>query len=118
MSDTEKKKVLPAIDAGYEQSDAQGSRVFIGFIVGAIVIAILIGGLTVFYNMTRDEIVKQEVLSVPNPELQKLHAHEQQVLTSYAWVDSSKGIVQIPIDRAMDLLVNEAYQKRTAGKSN
>jgi hypothetical protein len=31
--------------------------------------------------------------------------HEQ--ATSYAWVDKTKGIVQLPLDRAMELTVQE-----------
>ena len=28
-------------------------------------------------------------------------------LTSYGWIDRQRGIVRIPIDRAMELLANE-----------
>lgn len=38
--------------------------------------------------------------------LQRLHAEEQAVLTSYGWVDKPGGVVRIPIDRAMELLVD------------
>jgi hypothetical protein len=36
---------------------------------------------------------------------QKLRAEEDAVLTSYAWVDKPGGFVRIPVDRAMELLV-------------
>ena len=41
----------------------------------------------------------------PVLELKAVRAAEDQVLNSYAWVDPEKGVVRIPIDRAMDLLV-------------
>jgi hypothetical protein len=37
--------------------------------------------------------------------LLRLHAEERAVLTSYGWVDKPGGVVRIPIDRAMELLV-------------
>jgi hypothetical protein len=37
-------------------------------------------------------------------DLAAQHAAENQVLTSYGWVDREHGIVRIPIDRAIDLL--------------
>jgi len=45
----------------------------------------------------------------PNPALdfQALHATQEAELNSYGWVDQSKGIVHIPIDRAMELLAQQ-----------
>ena len=118
MSDTpDKKPVMPAMDAGYEKSDTRGSRVFFGLILAVVLLVLIIVGLNIFYNMTEDEIVYENVLSQKNPRLQELRAEETKKLTSYAWVDSSKGIVRIPVDRAMELMVNEAYTKRTGHSS-
>jgi hypothetical protein len=36
---------------------------------------------------------------------QVLRAQEDEVLTGYGWVDKDRGIARIPIDRAMELLV-------------
>lgn len=43
--------------------------------------------------------------------LAKLHAHEQQVAASYGWVDQKTGVVQLPIDRAMELTLRK-YAKQ------
>lgn len=39
--------------------------------------------------------------------LADLRARQAKQAQSYAWVDQKAGIVQIPIDRAMDLIVSE-----------
>ena len=39
--------------------------------------------------------------------LQELHVREQAAQTSYAWIDRGKGIVQLPIDRAEQLTLQE-----------
>lgn len=39
--------------------------------------------------------------------LSELQAADQAALTSYGWNDRAKGVVRIPIDRAMDLVIAE-----------
>jgi hypothetical protein len=47
-------------------------------------------------------------------ELQQMQAVEDETLNSYGWVDQRKGIMRIPIDRAMDLLAQRALTKPAA----
>jgi hypothetical protein len=46
--------------------------------------------------------------------LKTLHEESQKELTTYAWVDKSKGIARIPIDRAMEVTVADLAQKKPA----
>jgi hypothetical protein len=48
----------------------------------------------------------------PIPDLKAIRAAEEQVLTSYGWADREKGVVRIPIARAMDLLVQRGLPVR------
>ena len=41
------------------------------------------------------------------PNLQSLRATEDATLSSYGWVDRQNNVVHIPIDRAMDVLVQQ-----------
>jgi len=43
-------------------------------------------------------------------ELQKLRASEDARLNSYGWVDRSRGIARVPVDRAMQLLVERGLE--------
>ena len=40
----------------------------------------------------------------PQTDLERLHAGENELLTTFGWVDQEKGVTRIPIDRAMRLL--------------
>ena len=40
-------------------------------------------------------------------KLAELRDHEQKTATTYAWIDQAKGSVQLPLDRAMELTVQE-----------
>jgi hypothetical protein len=50
----------------------------------------------------------------PHAVLQALRRSEDSLLTGYGWVDEEKGIVRVPIERAMQLLLQEglAHQQR------
>lgn len=48
----------------------------------------------------------------PAQELRNLRAAEDAVLSSYDWVDRANGIVRIPIERAIDLLVERGLPAR------
>jgi hypothetical protein len=50
---------------------------------------------------TVEDVRKQERLKI----LADLNAENQKILTQYRWIDKSKGIIGIPIDRAMDLVL-------------
>jgi len=49
----------------------------------------------------------------PVQDLKKFRAAEDQVLNSYGWVDQGKGVVRIPIERAIDLLAQRGLPART-----
>lgn len=44
--------------------------------------------------------------------LAELRGKQQQQATSYAWVDKAKGIVQLPIDRAMELTLQDLMARQ------
>ncbi len=43
----------------------------------------------------------------PALEFEQLRAHEDQVLKTYGWQDQKNGIVHIPIDKAMDAVLQK-----------
>lgn len=45
-------------------------------------------------------------------ELRELRAAEEEALSGYAWIDEKNGIVRIPIERAIDLLVKRGLPVR------
>jgi hypothetical protein len=51
----------------------------------------------------------------PREDLRELRAEEDRTLSTYGWVDPSAGIVRIPIDRAMQLVLERGLPTRTPG---
>jgi hypothetical protein len=48
----------------------------------------------------------------PAIEIQQLHAQEEQTLSTYGWIDKNKGVVRIPIERAMELQLRRGFPAR------
>jgi len=46
----------------------------------------------------------------PEQENQQYLAEQREALSKYGWVDQSRGIAHIPIDRAMDIVAQEGLK--------
>jgi hypothetical protein len=54
----------------------------------------------------------------PISELKSYCQAEQLELTSYGWVDQHNGVVRIPVDRAMDLVLQRGLPARPANQAS
>jgi len=52
----------------------------------------------------------------PAIELNDLRSQEDKILSTYGWTDKRTGIVRIPIDRAMELQLQQGFPTRAAAK--
>lgn len=96
----------------------------IGLVIMTVISIGLVIGVFQFFN-TRDGRESQMVDPVklfPSPQLlpneprglAEFRAEEAKVLNGYGWVDQSKGVVRIPVNQAMDLLVKRGVPTRQA----
>lgn len=113
-----------SVEAGHEKSDVSIGAIVkfgIGLTVAAVVIHVALWGL---FQLLEDREAKRDrplpALAAaglrrtpPEPRLEpdpllprrRMAAEEDAALTTYGWVDREAGIVRIPIERAMELLV-------------
>jgi hypothetical protein len=118
MMKMEDHKVKKPSGPGYETRDAN-VRVFAG--VGIAFVLLLIFTLIVLdqiFDVSREKVVEDVVMSPPSTPLQEMRNREDEVLNSYKVIDAQKGIYQIPIRRAMEILANRAYQQRQKSEGN
>jgi hypothetical protein len=91
-------------------------------VLAGLVLVLLFGGLIALVAWQRQGILsydeQRRELRLKN--LADLNAENQKILTQYHWVDKSKGIVGIPIDRAMQLVLSDlqAIRPHPAGPIN
>lgn len=94
----------------YEKSDANLKIVLLVSLVGVVLLVFGVILVDNLFELTKQEIVYDTVLKPESIPLRDLRAREDEVLNSYKVLDSSKGVYQLPIDRAMELVADEAYQ--------
>jgi hypothetical protein len=119
----------------HEESDVE-IRGILGFGAGLIVAAVLISFamwvLFKYFDAREAHRVvplyplaaAQENRVPPDPRLQtnpredmnELRAREDEILTSYGWVDRNAGIVRIPIEEAMKMTVERGLPVRQGGR--
>jgi hypothetical protein len=117
--------------AGFEQTDvdvfAVGKFAVALVLVTLMAMALLFGVFNFYKSREGGEAVYVDPTKVfPQPQLQKtpipdlkaVRAAEEQVLTTYGWVDQQKGVVRIPIAQAMDLVVKKGLPVRVAFPPN
>ena len=51
----------------------------------------------------------------PFKDIYQLRQSETEKLTSYAWIDKGGGVTRIPIDRAMEMMLQRGFPARTDG---
>lgn len=90
----------------YDDPDVPASAV-VG-ILGAILLFVIIVGLQALFYQMEDRELARKVYDQPYEALQQLDADQLETLNSYGWVDPQQRIAHIPIDRAMELVVEDS----------
>lgn len=70
---------------------------------------VLVGFLYWFSGLAWQQATTEE--KTPEQKLAELQAEGKKNLNTYDWVDQKKGVVRIPIERAMKLLAREEKQR-------
>ncbi len=122
---------MSAEEIRYEKTDARATpivRYAIGLLVGTgITAGVCLGVLHAFREMDKKEDPAPPAMAIqdaarlpPQPRLQvhptldaaEMRRQADEDLKNYGWVDQSKGTVHIPIERAMELLVERGVPTR------
>ena len=90
-----------------------GKLFFVGLLSVILTIDIVVGLQALYYWQLQRMDASQDVYQPP-AKLKALLDAQQTQLTDYRMVDARKGIVAIPIGRAMELIVTELSQHGSA----
>jgi len=98
--------------AGFETGEP-GFRA-IGIVGGVIVVTLvaILLGVQAYYDSVLEQQIFVKQLEPVSAQLTVLRAREDAQLHSYQYIDRAKGTVRLPIERAMDLLIQEAHAKQ------
>ncbi len=95
---------------GFDTSDPNTPGVTIFIVLFIVTLVLVIGATIVYYNFASQAQEDEAVLQKPSEDLANLHAREDEQLKTYGFINKEKGVVQIPLDRAMELVAREAAE--------
>src|SRR2546428_9506268 len=88
------------------------------YLIGILGSFLIVAGLVwVLRQYTRPAPLNQARVQERLKNLRELNAQSTEILNNYAWQDASKGIVRLPIDRAIELVLEE-WKNPALGRSN
>jgi hypothetical protein len=78
------------------------------FVLFGVIVLALIG------PSPRGNDYEQKRAKSREQKLKALHEEDAKAVTTYGWIDKNKGVVRIPVARAMGLTIAELAQKKPA----
>ena len=115
---------------GHELSDVQPIKIVLfGAVLAAMiaVVALVVLALFGFFNTSitktrpapsplsysREPTSEPRLSLTPGDELSAMRAEENKILSSYDWLDRDRGVVRIPIERAIEIVGDRGLPVRT-----
>ena len=106
MSDPILNEEVPAWSE--DQSDPSTRMTLIVGFIGVVVTLAMVIWLIAMFNIQVAKEVERKAAMRPPVEIQRYRAEQESRLHGYEWVDPEAGVVAIPIERAMEIVVREA----------
>lgn len=91
-----------------DRDDPDASTTLAVGAAGAILLFALVLVLQGLFDRSVEAESERKVISQIPEELRRSRAAQTGKLSAYAWVDRTTGVVSIPIDRAMELTIEES----------
>jgi len=92
---------------GYDKEEISIAGIYkIAFISVVLLIIVLVTG-SLFFSGYKDNLYYELVLEPKSEKLTDLHQKEEIILENYGLIDEGEGIFRIPIDQAMQLVLDE-----------
>lgn len=110
MNDPDNIKPRKSPEPGYETQDLNVRLIVTVSFIALFAMIVALYVINELFVISKEKRVEHVVLTPISTQLRELRASEDDVLTSYKVIDSDKGIYQIPIEQAMQVLANQAYQ--------
>lgn len=114
MSVEDGREIVPADPREGFDRDEPSAGAIAAFAIGSLVLLVLtIAAIQQYFEHIWTEAVYEKVLAPPSEQLLEVRGRDDWNLTHYMYLDKASGQVRIPVDRAMDLLVQDAAAGKT-----
>lgn len=86
----------------FNKSKYNLATLLIFVLIGAVALAAVIA-----YYGNKPAPLNYEIIAERKAKLADVNAKQSEIISSYAWVDKAKGVVRIPVERAMNITIEE-----------
>ena len=97
-----------SVAVGYEESDARVGFIAWSGVAIVVFLIVTILAVQVYFDSLQNQQEFVKLLEPVSEDYRNLRAREDAELYSYKYVDREKGTVRLPLQRSMELLINEA----------
>ena len=92
----------------YENQEPKNNLIAFLLIISCIFVVAVCAFLSWMFIVTRDNEYSRKINQATYVDLQNLRKSEDARLNGYQYVDKEKGVVRIPVERAMQMMAEEA----------
>lgn len=96
-----------AADVDYDRREPRSGLIAIISFTTIVVLIGMILGIYWLYVVVYERVDADQYSGAPSRELEAIQAREADQLYKYAYIDKEKGVIRIPVDRAMELIAAE-----------
>lgn len=101
---------VPGSNQGFDRAEPNARAIAAFGFATIVLLAVVVVGLQFYFDRTLEQQVYVQVLAPESQALTSLRAREDEELNTYRFIDRDKGLVRIPVERAIELLAAEAAQ--------
>jgi len=95
-------------EINFDRRDAKAGLIATVSLVCILVIVFFIGAIYWLYTVTFERVEYDQYTGVASKELIAIREREDEQLHKYGYINKDKGIVRLPVERAMQLVEEEA----------
>lgn len=114
MSVEDGKEIIPADPReGFDRAEPSAGAIA-SFAIGSLVLLVItILAIQQYFDHIWSQAVYEKVLAPPSEQLKEVRGRDDWNLTHYLYMDKPSGQVRIPVDRAMELVLQDAAAGKT-----
>jgi hypothetical protein len=114
MSEEQEQPVFPADPRdGFDRDEPSARAIFIFAISSLVLLVLTILAIQQYFDHIWTEAVYEKILAPPSEQLREVRGRDDWNLSHYMYMDKASGQVRIPVEKAMELVLQDAAAGKT-----
>lgn len=114
MSEENEQPVIPADPSeGFDRDEPSAGAIATFAVCSLVLLVLTIGAIQQYFDHIWSQAVYEKILAPPSEQLREVRGRDDWNLTHYMYMDKPSGQVRIPVERAMELNLQDAAAGKT-----